>query len=555
MYIPKSQRNTPTVSSIFGVSKPNSIKSSDDGIPQSFISKTPGFAMYSPKIKEYIRKCFAPCTEQSDIDSVSDGIIKKISSVAAGKMLHIYNWEIEPPIIPKAPSVTKPKTVTASTNSWVNIGKPVLKNKQVFDSGFITQVQVPLNSAVNESLKKEMESHPLLSLTNQEEKVGKQLVVKKEPKVENKPILISEPKTEKKSKMTEKLKKIGKMNCDIDSVVIEKKAPVSKNPEKPKKTQKEIEKQTVSVIIPPKKEKVNNKVEPPTLNVQKKVSLLDQSLSSIVELKKKGGKKSRETNDVSTNLNFNTQISTSSENPVQMTVIGKSQSLEKQYLRLTGDANPDMIRPLPVLKNSLEYCLSKFNQNNEYEYIRDQLRSIRQDLTVQHIEDEFCAEVYEKTIFLSIEHKDWDNFNQSLSPLEVLYENGFGKDSNKEMIRAFKLIYLVGVNDKFGLYSYIPKLQKRDLEAPMVQIALKIWSYVSQRAWISFFELYKTVDHLTKNIMSIAADYIRKIAVNTISSAMRLCSINDYTALLYFDTMDDTVQYLANNSIPLPLIN
>lgn len=82
---------------------------------------------------------------------------------------------------------------------------------------------------------------------------------------------------------------------------------------------------------------------------------------------------------------------------------GTNQDLEKEYLRLTGVSfilftilliyfnficlkqppEPAMIRPLNVLKMSLEYVLDKYNKTNDYRYICDQLKAIRQDLTVR----------------------------------------------------------------------------------------------------------------------------------------------------------------------------
>jgi hypothetical protein len=50
---------------------------------------------------------------------------------------------------------------------------------------------------------------------------------------------------------------------------------------------------------------------------------------------------------------------------------------------------------LSVLKKSFNFVLDKYAKTNDYRYICDQLKAIRQDLTVQVIQNEFTIEVYE----------------------------------------------------------------------------------------------------------------------------------------------------------------
>lgn len=85
-------------------------------------------------------------------------------------------------------------------------------------------------------------------------------------------------------------------------------------------------------------------------------------------------------------------------------IVGTSQSLEKSYFRLKGEPHSSDIRPIDVLKKALKYVLDKFNTNKDYHYICDQLKGIRQDLTLQHIEDEFSIRVYEIHSRISLEN-------------------------------------------------------------------------------------------------------------------------------------------------------
>ena len=89
--------------------------------------------------------------------------------------------------------------------------------------------------------------------------------------------------------------------------------------------------------------------------------------------------------------------------------VGSNTDLEKEYLRLTGVScvvfhfhgtckhfdsiflclcwklkppEADKIRPLDVLHRSLEHVLRKYEKTKDYRYICDQLKAIRQDMTV-----------------------------------------------------------------------------------------------------------------------------------------------------------------------------
>jgi hypothetical protein len=73
-----------------------------------------------------------------------------------------------------------------------------------------------------------------------------------------------------------------------------------------------------------------------------------------------------------------------------MKVIGTCQHLEKDYFRLTSAPAPSTVRPEHVLRQALEFVKHKWIEekytNKEINsYVLSQFKSLRQDLTLQHI--------------------------------------------------------------------------------------------------------------------------------------------------------------------------
>jgi hypothetical protein len=63
-------------------------------------------------------------------------------------------------------------------------------------------------------------------------------------------------------------------------------------------------------------------------------------------------------------------------------IVGRSITLERQFLRLTGDPDPNSVRPLRVLRRAFDLVMEKYGTSHDYLYAFEQLKSIRQDIMV-----------------------------------------------------------------------------------------------------------------------------------------------------------------------------
>jgi SAC3 family protein LENG8/THP3 len=94
----------------------------------------------------------------------------------------------------------------------------------------------------------------------------------------------------------------------------------------------------------------------------------------------------------------NPSVSSSGEFDFEsLIVIGTCQKLEKDYFRLTSAPIPSTVRPEDVLREALMLLKKKWESSSvEYVYMCSQFKSIRQDLTVQHIQN---GESFEQCLF------------------------------------------------------------------------------------------------------------------------------------------------------------
>ncbi|KER27907.1 hypothetical protein T265_13688, partial [Opisthorchis viverrini] len=169
-------------------------------------------------------------------------------------------------------------------------------------------------------------------------------------------------------------------------------------------------------------------------------------------------------------------------------IVGTMQELEKPYLRLTRAPEPHEVRPVSVLKLALEHVKQKWITKSDYHWTCEQFKSIRQDLTVQGIEDEFAVAVYETHADAALDAGDFEEFHQCQSQLLRLYNEGLGSARVLEFT-AYRLLYYMFTLDLLGMNTIMAGLRPTHKSNPCVRYALDVRSAWSLHNYRRFFRL------------------------------------------------------------------
>ncbi len=185
--------------------------------------------------------------------------------------------------------------------------------------------------------------------------------------------------------------------------------------------------------------------------------------------------------------------------PAEGPVVGTCQDLEKRYLRLTAAPKPAHVRPPHILRQTLELLKKRWKKDQNYSYICDQFKSMRQDLTVQRVRDDFTVEVYEIHARIALEKGDLGEYNQCQTQLKALYRLGLKGKPNE--FKAYRILYFIHTANRTELSNALADLTAAEKKDKAIKHALDVRSALALGNYHRFFQLYNETPNMGAYLM------------------------------------------------------
>ncbi|KAG2227964.1 hypothetical protein INT45_011988 [Circinella minor] len=240
-------------------------------------------------------------------------------------------------------------------------------------------------------------------------------------------------------------------------------------------------------------------------------------------------------------------------------IIGTSRDIEKPYFRLTSAPDPSTVRPLTVLQNAYNNVKKKWNNGGNYSYVCEQLKSIRQDMTVQGIRDRFAITIYEYHARIALQAGDLSEYNQCQSQLRTLYTDGSIADvSVNAEFTAYEILYLLFSGNRSEMNALLDKraIAKEEKKAgsknksKALKHAQAVRSSLAVGNYHKFFELYRDAPNRNALLMDqfVPRERVKALLILCKSFPMGL-PLDFITTELSFYNTEETIKFLESHGL------
>ncbi|KAE9393441.1 hypothetical protein BT96DRAFT_863465 [Gymnopus androsaceus JB14] len=229
----------------------------------------------------------------------------------------------------------------------------------------------------------------------------------------------------------------------------------------------------------------------------------------------------------------------------RFTIVGTSKEIFKDYLRLTTEPKPETIRPYPVLQETLVQLKNRWREKSSYPWICNQFKSLRQDLTVQRIKNEFTVQVYEIHARMALESNDMFEYNQCQATLKILYELGI--PGKVEEFTGYRILMLLHSRNRSELNLFVGQLTPRQKADLAVKHALDVQRSLSVGNYHALFLLYTNAPNMGAYIMDHFIPRERVKALMVIVKAYRTIPLPFIQTELAFEDLESAIKFLEEH--------